>query len=65
MQNLSRKQATETAQRLANETGAPHIIWMVVTRFQVDDRYRVVSAKKASESSKSLSVDCKWPREGR
>jgi len=61
MENLTREQANELAQKLANETEEPYIIWMVVTRFQHDNRYRVVSEREASKSSKRLSVDCKWP----
>ena len=61
MQNLTHEQADELAQKLANETDEPHIIWMVVTRFRHDDRYRVVSEREASASSLSLSVNCKYP----
>lgn len=59
--NFTKEAAKETAQRLANETGKPHLVWMVVTRFRVDDCYRVVSMQQASESQKSYEVDCKWP----
>ena len=58
MENLTREQADELAQGLADETGQAHII------FQEGEWYRVVSVLGDVDVVISDTVDCKWPGEG-
>ena len=49
MPNLTREQANELAQKLANETEEPHIIWSLpVWESSSTKHYRVVSRQAAS-----------------
>ena len=63
MQNLTREQAEEIAQQLADETGEPHLIWFMPTRVRFKDRYQLVRGQEAPPSI-GHSIDCKWPGEG-
>lgn len=47
--NLTRKQANDKAQRLANETGQRHFVWSLPTWDSSSNKhYRVVSERAAS-----------------
>lgn len=63
MENLTREQADELAQKLANETEKPYIIWCRDEPFRTNTCYGVVSGRDASEPQKVCSVGYKWPGE--
>ena len=64
MANLTREQADKEAQKLADKTGEPHIIWSLpVWESSFEEHYRVVSRQAASSAQHLQAVDCKWPKE--
>lgn len=62
MQYLAREQAEEKAQKLADETGEPHLIWFMPERVRFKDRYRLVHEEETPPPL-GHSVDCVWPGE--
>lgn len=62
--NLTREQADKLAQRLANETEEPQIVWWDSEQPRnAKARYQVVSAKEASAIQLGHQVDLWWPME--
>lgn len=62
MQYLTREQAEVRAQKLADETGQPQLMWFVPSRVRFKNRYQLVSGQETPPPL-GHSVDCKWPGE--